>query len=85
MGAPGPWGSPPPQAEAQQGGSWTDWLGGVLGTGPEPVGPRGGRRPQRQSVPEIIVKGVARSASSTIGRTVTTAILRGIFGTARRR
>jgi DNA helicase HerA-like ATPase len=86
MGAPGPWGGPPrPQPEAPQGGRWTDWLGGMLGGGPEPVGPRGGRRPQRQSVPEIIVKGVARSASSTVGRAVTTAILRGIFGTARRR
>jgi DNA helicase HerA-like ATPase len=75
------------QAEQPQGGG--GMLGGILGTifgTPQPQpGPRGGRGRARESVAEAAIRSAARSASSTIGRQVTSAILRGVLGSMTRR
>ncbi len=81
---------PAPQEAAAAGGGIMDQIGGVLGgifgqSAPPPVGPRGGRAPQRQSVGEAVVKSVARSVASSVGRQVGTAIIRGVLGSMLKR
>jgi DNA helicase HerA-like ATPase len=63
------------------GGGILDTIGGWLGGGERPKtgpGSRGGRLPQ--SMTEKIITSAARSAATTIGRQVGTAILRGVLG-----
>ena len=55
-------------------------LGSILGGGAG--GTTGGR--QRQGLGETIVKSFGRNVAGTVGRTVATQILRGIFGSMRR-
>jgi DNA helicase HerA-like ATPase len=67
--------------EASTGGGILDTIGGWLGGGERPKtwpGSRGGRLPQ--SMTEKIITSAARSAATTIGRQVGTAILRGVLG-----
>jgi DNA helicase HerA-like ATPase len=72
----------PVEASTTGGGGILDTIGGWLGgqterpkTGP---GSRGGRMPQ--SMTEKVLTSAARSAATTIGRQVGTAILRGVLG-----
>lgn len=67
------------QEQAQQGGIMGT-LGSILGGGAG--GTTGGR--QRQGLGETIVKSFGRNVAGTVGRTVATQILRGIFGSMRR-
>jgi DNA helicase HerA-like ATPase len=71
---------PGPQQPQEQGGIMGT-LGSILGGGTT-GGAAGGR--QRQGLGETIVKSFGRNVAGTVGRTVATQILRGIFGSMRR-
>jgi hypothetical protein len=68
------------QAPAPAGGGWGDVLGGIFGGGSSPA-KRGGR----MSTGEVIMRQVARTASSQITGQITRAILRGVLGSLGRR